>query len=217
VSDLTWSGLLKNRPVRYAVAIALVLEVAALALALVRERASRKAEQAQMAFNRNPSVWWREHEGEAIQTPPTVAPDGAGIGADEAIVGVIVDGKARAYLLESLRHQDRHLVNDLIAGIPVSVAYCNLTDCVRVFTDQRSSTPLDIQVAGLLNLEMVLKIRGTLYFQGSGAPVEPGKASTAAIPYPTITPIRTTWGQWVKDHPETDLYVGEVAGKSEAR
>ena len=61
----------------------------------------------------------------------------------------------------------------LSGGVPASVAYCNLSDCLRVYTDPQASAPLRIEVAGQLNGGLVLAIGGSYYFQNSGRPVEP--------------------------------------------
>jgi hypothetical protein len=130
------------------------------------------------------------------------------MGPGEVVVGVEVGGKARAYRLDSFQNQRGHLVNDLVGGVPVSVSYCFLTECLRVYSDPTSTAPLDVQIAGLLDDEMVVRIGGSLYFQKSGRPVDPGKTPTP-IPYRLLTPTRTTWAEWTKHHPETDVYVGD--------
>jgi hypothetical protein len=125
---------------------------------------------------------------------------------DEEVIGVEVGGRARAYRLDAFRDRTRHLVNDWIAGVPLSVAYCDLSDCVRVYTDPRGSAPLDIAVAGRFDGEMVVKLGGVLYFHKSGTPMEPG---AGPLPFELLSPTRTTWKEWARRHPETDVYEGE--------
>ena len=95
--------------------------------------------------------------------------------------------------------------------MPVSAASCNLTHCVRVYTDPRSMAPLEAKVAGLFNLHMFMNFGDVMYFQDSGLPVEPAK-NPPPIPYDVFTPTITTWKEWARLHPESDIFVG-VAGR----
>jgi Protein of unknown function (DUF3179) len=184
-----------------------VAEIVSTTLWFSHERAARRSEEERLLRSEVPDVWWRGNLSAAIRRPPTVGAREAAIRPDEEVIGVLVGGKARAYRLGAFREPRGHLVNDLLGGTAVSVAYCNLTDCVRAYTNPAASAPLDIEVAGLLNGEMVIKIEGKYYLQKSGLPVEPRAASVA--PYESITPIRTTHEEWVRDHPETDVYIGD--------
>jgi Protein of unknown function (DUF3179) len=174
---------------------------------------------------------WREILTDPIKRPGVVAAQDAGLPPDEMVIGVMVGGKARAYRLEAMEGRSKHLVNDLVAGVPVSVAYCNVTGCVRGYTGPPGPAPLDLAVAGLLNDEMVLNAGGSLYFQGSGKLVDPAllesshnpiavahahnarktltaNQGTSGIPYDTLTPVLTTWQAWVEQHPDSDIYTG---------
>jgi hypothetical protein len=97
----------------------------------------------------------------------------------------------------------------MIGGVAVSVAYCDLSRCVRVYTDPRVSAPLEIEVAGTLNREMVIKLGGRFYFQRSGEAVKT-TGRPGAIPYALLTPTLVKWQDWTRDHPQTDVYVGSV-------
>ena len=60
----------------------------------------------------------------AIDEPEALPADAAPLAPDEKIVGVEVDGAARAYRLDTLaRH---HLINDELGGAPVLLSYCPL-------------------------------------------------------------------------------------------
>ena len=124
------------------------------------------------------------------------------------MIGVEVGGKARAYRFAAFESKSGHLVNDLVGGVPVSVAYCDLTECLRVYSDPRGSEPLDLNVAGVLNDEMIMRHGGRMYFHKSGKEVEPGNDSPT-LPYPLITPTVTTWKEWTTRHPDTRVYIGK--------
>jgi hypothetical protein len=102
----------------------------------------------------------------------------------------------------------QHIINDLIGGVPVSVAYCDLNDCTRVYTSRRKTKPLDVAQAGFHDDGgMILKIEGVYYRQQSGDPME-ADPGVPPLPYQGHPGIRTTWKQWKKLHPNTDVYVG---------
>ena len=151
---------------------------------------------------------WRGHSAKAISRPRVVGAKEAKLPPDEVVVGIEVGGKARAYRMGAFQHPSGHLVNDLIGGVPVSVGYCNLSDCLRVYTDPQGSAPLGLEVAGRYGSEMVVRFNGVLYFHGSGTPVD-ASASRAAIPCTRLAPARTTWKEWVRQHPDTDVYEGD--------
>lgn len=204
---VTKFGLMRRGTARNVLAAALLLQATVIALIIGYERGARRSDQAQMTFNFNPGVWWRDNVAKPTLHPPIVKAPEAKIQPDELVFGVEIGGRARAYRLAAFDDPSGHLVNDLIGGVPVSVAYCNLSRCVRVYTDPQGSAPLDAEVSGLLNQQMVIKLCGTLYFQNSGIPVELTK-NPPPIPYNVLTPTLTTWTEWAQHHPDTDVFVG---------
>jgi hypothetical protein len=164
-------------------------------------------DEPRIAVDQNPVVSWGRNVAKPIVQPPILKAAEARMRPDDMVIGVEVGGRARAYFLAAFDHPMGHLVNDMIGGVAVSVAYCNLSRCVRVYTDPGATAPLDVEVAGVLDREMVIKLRGVPYFQRSGEPVEPG-ASPATIPYNLLTPTIVKWNQWTRQHPETDVYEG---------
>jgi Protein of unknown function (DUF3179) len=150
-------------------------------------------------------------EAPGLVCPPTSGVEGSGMRDDDEVIGVEIGGRARAYRLAALDSRTTHVVNDLLGGVPVTVTYCDLSNCVRGFTDPRGTTPLGFSVGGLYtenSAEMVVKLDGVFYLQKSGKSIRPG-SGRAAIPYDSIEPTRTTWKEWVRLHPDTDVYIGE--------
>jgi hypothetical protein len=179
------------------------------------------------------SAVWRDSLAAPIERPPAVAAKDAGLRPDEPVIGVVVDGRARAYRLAAMESRSGHLINDVIGAVPVSVAYCDRNHCVRAYSGPPGSGPLDLAVAGLLDGEMILNAAGIAYFQESGRPVDPelleashdsvavryaraarqsrGSGSGSGdrgVPHAAITPVLTTWKAWVDQHPNSDVYVG---------
>ena len=124
------------------------------------------------------------------------------------MIGVTAKGQARAYTINALSDRRQHIVNDVVGGIPVSVAFCDLAQCARAYTKSGESQPLEIEQAGYWNQKgMILKINGVDYFHLTGGPTDP-KSSISAFPYEEYPYVRTTWKEWKRQHPETDVYVG---------
>ncbi len=155
---------------------------------------------------------WLKVEFSPVVRPPIRPAEQAGLSEDEEVIGVEVDGKARAYRISALTDESHHVVNDLIGAVPVSVTYCDLSDCIRVYTDEARGDPLDVGVAGLFNgEEMVVRLKRDYYLQKSGAPVRP-EAAPAYSPYALLSSTRTTWKAWKRSHPDTEVYEGDGGG-----
>jgi hypothetical protein len=155
-----------------------------------------------------PGSWFRA-EANGVQTPPAVAAEAAGLDDAEEVVGVVVNGAARAYRLGALSDPRRHVVNDLVGGAPVSVAYCDRTDCIRTYTGP-GAEPLRVGIAGLRDGGLVIKLDGVYYDHRSGRVVE-GPPGAAPLPHDRVPWTRTTWGRWRREHPATDVSVGSAA------
>lgn len=141
----------------------------------------------------------------ALDVPDALPP--ADVEPGEAVIGVAVNGKHRAYTLGSLQGVTTHVVNDRLGGRPVSVSYCVRTGCVRVYT-AAGGERLRLAVGGLLERkgaeQMILRYGRELYRQDTGAALSGG----AALPYQTLDFKLTTWDEWQKAHPDSDVYSG---------
>ena len=143
----------------------------------------------------------------SLTQPPTRTASHARLADGEAVIGIVVVGRARAYRLRALGGQQSHIVNDLVDGVPVSVTYCDLAHCVRGFAGKRSRKPLDISLKGLKNGRMIISAQGAAFFQDSGQPLDPS-ADTAPFPYAAYATTQTSWKEWKSAHPDTDVYEG---------
>ena len=210
----------------------LTVEAVGIAVIVVAERSAHRADEARISIFQKAGLEWKkafvpadggdgtpsygEKAGvarkrrlaEPIVRPPSLSAKEANLGPDEIVIGVEVGGKARAYRLASFESKSGHLVNDLVGNVPVSVAYCDLSGCLRVYSNPQGSEPMDLSVAGLLHDEMVVRHGGRMYFHNSGREVEPGDGSPA-LPFRPIAPTVTTWKDWSSRHPDTRVYVGK--------
>ena len=155
-----------------------------------------------------PGSWFRP-EADGVRMPPAVAAEAAGLDDAEEVIGVVVNGAARAYRLGAFSDPRHHVVNDLVGGAPVSVAYCDQTDCIRTYTGP-GAEPLRVRISGIRDGSLVVKLDGVYYDQRSGRVVE-GPPGAAPLPHDRVPWTRTTWGDWRREHPATDVSVGTAA------
>lgn len=150
-----------------------------------------------------PPRFWR-----GISRPPTRPALLARIADDAEVIGVCVGDQSRAYLLTALGESpERHVINDLFGDRPVSVTYCGLTHCARVFTATRTGKVLNLNVGDLVQGKMTLQVGNVRYAHATGKNLSsPGGAP---LPYAEFPHERTTWGRWRKAHPETDIFAGD--------
>ena len=88
---------------------------------------------------------------------------------NEPVIAVVVDGQSRAYPLQILMWHE--IVNDTVAGVPVSVTFCPLCYSANVFDRRVDGRTYSFGVSGLLrHSDMVMYDRQTesLWQQISG-------------------------------------------------
>jgi hypothetical protein len=128
---------------------------------------------------------------------------------DEPLVGVSFGGKHRAYLMRALsgRGPMVHIVNDVLAGVPVTVAECDRSGCLKAFTADQRGTPLRVAFGGYRHGRMYLRVGDNVYEHATLVPALP---HLPPFPYVELPVERTTWKEWRTAHPDTDVYVGGV-------
>jgi hypothetical protein len=140
----------------------------------------------------------------ALNLPERVAADQADfIQADDRVLGVEVQGEARAYPIKILNWHE--IVNDRIGTQHFVVTYCPLCGSGMVFASNAGDTALVFGVSGLLyNSDMLLFDRNTesLWTQ-IGARAISGKLEGTELPQ--LPAFHTTWADWVARHPDTEV------------
>ena len=129
-----------------------------------------------------------------LEMPPTVPADTAQLADDAPVAGVVVNGRPRAYSLQSMSQPQYHVLNDVLAGRAVSVTYCDRTDCLRAFSAP-SPRPLPVWLEGWSGDEMLISLDSQVFSQNE-APLAAWEVE------------HTTWSQWRAGHPDTDVFVG---------
>jgi hypothetical protein len=123
------------------------------------------------------------------------------------VIGVLVNGKPRAYALDAFAEVSCHVVNDVLAGHPLVVTHCPRTECTRVFTAPAGQR-LRLGVGGWLNKpggeQMILR-EGQEFFTHSTGESLSGRQP---LKYQSLEFELTTWGNWRAKHPDSDYYDG---------
>lgn len=133
---------------------------------------------------------------------------------DDRVVGVVVDGEARAYPLRVLNGHE--VIHDTIAGVPIAVTYSGLCDSALVFRREIAGRVRRFGVSGLLlDSNLVLydldDPTPSLWSQLGMASISGPLAGTPLEPLPGVS--ITTWASWLAAHPQTTLAIGDPQSK----
>ena len=127
------------------------------------------------------------------------------LAADDLVFGLEINGDARAY---PLRIMDWHeMFNDVVGGVPVSLAYCTLCGSGILYETSvpGRSKPFVFGSSGLLyrsNKLMYDTETNSLWNQFAGRPVA-GPLTGSGITLRTRPVVITTWADWRRLHPAT--------------
>jgi hypothetical protein len=131
---------------------------------------------------------------------------------DDLVFGVAINGDVRAY---PLRIMDWHeMFNDVIGGVPVSLAYCTLCGSGILFetTDKRFAQPLIFGSSGFLyrsNKLMYDTATHSLWNQFTGRPVV-GPLTGSGVELRTRPVAIERWGRWLARNPQTRVLALET-------
>lgn len=141
----------------------------------------------------------------AVRNPAVKPASEVKLADKEMVIGVVVEGKARAYRRDGLKSMFRHVVDDVVKKVPVSVTYCDRDGCIRVFTADHRGKVLELDQMGFDD-GLLLLLEGVAYKQKTGQPRDP---ESDASKLQTLSHTLTTWKEWRTQHPDTDIYLGE--------
>ncbi len=127
----------------------------------------------------------------------------AQLSADEQIIGVVINGDARAYPIAILSVHE--LVNDQIGGEAVAISWCPLCFSAIVFSRQIGALerPLTFAASGkLLNNTLVMQDResGSLWSQLYGGGIA---GDYAGIPLSLFPSLVMEWEAWQNAYPNS--------------
>jgi hypothetical protein len=146
----------------------------------------------------------------ALTNPKTVIPERAPyLNAKDMVVGVRINGEARAYPLRILDWHEN--VNDVLGGKPIAVTYCPLCWSAMVFDRKIGGTVREFGISGLLWNSSVLlydrqaqPVNESLWSQVPMKAVT-GPAAEKGLRLKLLSSELTTWQQWVSNNPNTTV------------
>jgi hypothetical protein len=139
----------------------------------------------------------------SLTTPEVAQADASFMEDTDRVLGVVVNGEARAYPFGILWWHE--IVNDFLGGEDILVTYCPLTGSGIAFDPHVGGQLRTFQVSGLLwrtNLTMIDRESESLWNQmllGSPCGVDRGTALTR------IPIVEADWGVWKAQYPNTTV------------
>lgn len=142
----------------------------------------------------------------ALTNPALVTANEADyLGDNEPVFGIVINGDERAY---PYRIMDWHeMFNDVIGGVPVSLAYCTLCGSGILFETEVEgyAAPFIFGSSGFLyrsNKLMYDQQTHSLWNQFTGRPVV-GELTGSGVELKIRPVVTATWGEWKARHPDT--------------
>jgi hypothetical protein len=141
----------------------------------------------------------------ALDNPSMLTADKATyLEAGDAVFGIALNGEARAYPLRILDWHE--MANDVVGGVPVSLAYCTLCGAAIVYSGEAADgNTYTFGSSGFLyrsNKLMYDRQTRTLWNQLTGEPVL-GQLVEADITLDLLPVVLSTWQEWQNQHPDT--------------
>ena len=137
----------------------------------------------------------------------------------DRVVGVVVAGEARAYPIPLLEAHE--IVNDELGGVPIAVSFSPLADLAVVFDRRIGGSTREFGLSGLmLDSAHLLYDRAVDPAEAEASslwsPIRlravAGPMSSNTLPVlPTVSIAR--WSDWLAEHPETTVAVGDEGSR----
>ena len=148
----------------------------------------------------------------ALVNPAAISPDEADyLTPEEPVFGISINGEHRAYPLRILDWHE--MSNDVVGGVPFSLAYCTLCGAGIAFDGRASDgTTYTFGSSGFLfrsNKLMYDHQTHTLWNQLTGEPVL-GELVGTGVELDLLPVVLTSWGDWLAQHPDTDVLSTET-------
>ncbi|MGD8455406.1 MAG: DUF3179 domain-containing protein [Anaerolineales bacterium] len=139
----------------------------------------------------------------ATMFPPVAAPY---LEPNEPVFGISINGDHRAYPLRILDWHE--MANDVVGGVPVSLAYCTLCGAGIAYDGRASNgETYTFGSSGFLyrsNKLMYDHQTRTLWNQLTGEPVL-GELAGSGIKLELLPIVVTSWEDWLAQHPDTTV------------
>jgi len=141
----------------------------------------------------------------AINSPQFISANDAAafMQAEDRVLGLEINGQARAYPVKILNHHE--IVNDNIDGQGILISYCPLCGTGMAFFSNVDGRELSFGVSGLLyNSDVLMYDRQTesLWSQILGRAISGPARGTKLQSVPVI---HTNWRGWLQEHPKSSV------------
>jgi hypothetical protein len=136
------------------------------------------------------------------EVPHKPVPEAAkDLNPDELVLGVEVEGEARAYPINMLSGPNREILNDTLGGRPIAATWCDLCFSGIVYSRQVDDKTLTLFVSGyLLDHNLVMQDQETKTYWSHML----GEAKAGPLKGKKLQPIAavlTDWQSWSQHHP----------------
>jgi hypothetical protein len=132
------------------------------------------------------------------------ATDAGYLDPSEPVFGIVVNGDARAYPMRIMDHHE--MANDVIGGVPVSLAYCTLCGAAIAYEGRGpDGSTFTFGTSGMLyrsNKLMYDRPTRTLWNHLTGEPVL-GPLAAEEFRLKVLPIVLTSWHDWTSRHPDT--------------
>ncbi len=122
------------------------------------------------------------------------------VALDRLVVGIELNGEARAYPLQFIGHH--HQVRDTVGGQPVLVSYCTVCRTGRIFTPAVNGTPETFRLVGMDHFNAMFEDSrtGSWWRQANGEAITGSLKGTMLPELPTR---QVTLKQWLALYPKS--------------
>ncbi|MCU0646477.1 MAG: DUF3179 domain-containing protein [Gemmatimonadaceae bacterium] len=129
------------------------------------------------------------------------------VAQDRLVVGVVVNGQARAYPLQYIGYH--HQVRDTIGGEPVLVSYCTVCRTGRVFSPLVDGRPETFRLVGMDQFNAMFEDATTKSWwrQANGEAVTGPRRGVRLRELPSV---QVTLAQWLAIHPDARIMQGDT-------
>jgi hypothetical protein len=128
---------------------------------------------------------------------------------NERVIGLTINGEARAYPLNFINTPGRKVMNDELGGEPVVITWCDLCHTAAVFSRKIGGQVETFACTGMLWHGMLVMhdVRTESFWNPLVGKALAGVRSGASLE--PIDVAMTSWHQWSATHPNTTVVVGD--------
>ena len=122
------------------------------------------------------------------------------VGSHKIIIGIIHNGQAKAYPIQYIAYH--HVIEDEIAGEPVSITYCPLSRTAKIYALPMTGKALEFQLSGVHNCNALLKdsVTHSWWQQVTGEAVA-GRAKGKVLA--ELQHVQVSLSEWINAYPDS--------------